>query len=104
MYDSTPRHPAQLYEAILYLFSFVFLMFLYWKKEGYKKPGLVFGFFLITVFGARFLVEFIKLGQTARDFQLPINTGQMLSVPLILAGVYLVYKALYGKVQNASGD
>ena len=100
MFDPRPRHPAQLYEAIAYLFSFGFLYFLYWKKKGYLKPGLVFGSFLILIFGARFLVEFIKLGQTARDFQLPINTGQMLSIPLVLAGIYLVYKALYDKVQN----
>ncbi len=102
MFDPTPRHPAQLYEAIAYLFSFFFLYFLYWKKKAYLKSGLVFGSFLILIFGARFLVEFIKLGQTARDFQLPINTGQMLSIPLILAGIYLVYKALYDKVQNST--
>jgi prolipoprotein diacylglyceryl transferase len=104
MYDNTPRHPAQLYEAILYLLSFGVLMFLFWKKEAFKKPGLVFGSFLILIFGARFLVEFIKLGQTARDFQLPINTGQILSIPLILVGIYLVYKSVYGKVQESSGN
>jgi prolipoprotein diacylglyceryl transferase len=104
MLDPTPRHPAQLYEAILYLVSFGILMFLFWKKEGFKKPGLVFGTFLICIFGARFLVEFIKLGQTARDFELPINTGQMLSIPLVLAGIYLVYKAFYDKVQDSRGN
>jgi phosphatidylglycerol:prolipoprotein diacylglycerol transferase len=102
MFDPTPRHPAQLYEAIAYLFSFGFLYFLYWKKEGYLKPGLVFGAFLILIFGSRFLVEFIKLGQTARDFQFSINTGQILSIPLILTGIYLVYKALYDKVQDST--
>ena len=102
MFDPTPRHPAQLYEAILYLLSFGILMFLFWKKEGFKKPGLVFGAFLILIFGSRFLVEFIKLGQTARDFQFSINTGQILSIPLILTGIYLVYKALYDKVQDST--
>ncbi len=93
-YDLTPRHPAQLYEAICYLLAFLILIFIYWKKEGYKKPGLVFGFFLILIFGARFCVEFIKIGQTARDSVLFINTGQILSIPLVLAGLFLIYRAL----------
>ncbi len=102
-WDMIPvRHPAQLYEAICYFIAFIVLLFLYWKKEGYLKPGLVFGSFLILIFGSRFLVEFIKLGQTARDFQFSINTGQILSIPLILAGIYLVYKALYDKVQDST--
>jgi hypothetical protein len=46
---------------------FLILLFLYWKKEKWKQPGFVFGCFLIFIFGARFIVEFIKLGQTARD-------------------------------------
>lgn len=93
MYDVTPRHPAQLYEAICYLLAFFILIFIYWKKKGYQKPGYVFGFFLILVFGARFGVEFIKIGQTARDSVLLLNTGQILSIPLVLTGVYLILKA-----------
>ena len=51
MYDATPRHPAQLYEAICYLMAFGILMFLFWKKDAWKKPGLMFGSFLILIFG-----------------------------------------------------
>ena len=47
----------------------------------------------MLIFGARFLVEFVKVGQTARDYTLTLNTGQMLSIPLVLAGVYLFIKA-----------
>ena len=61
------RHPAQLYEAICYFIAFLILLFLYWKKDKWKQPGFVFGSFLVLIFFARFVVEFIKLGQTARD-------------------------------------
>jgi len=94
MYDATPRHPAQLYEAICYFIAFLVLMFLYWKRDLWKKPGVVFGAFLVLIFGARFMIEFIKLGQTPRDEYLLLNTGQMLSVPLVLAGIYLIWRGL----------
>lgn len=93
-YDATPRHPAQLYEAISYLFTFVFIMFLFWKKKLYEKRGVLFGIFLILLFGARFFIEFVKLGQTDRDAVLPINTGQILSIPFVLAGIYFLWNGL----------
>ena len=70
------------------------LLFLYWKKEAWRKPGLLFGTFLTLLFTARFLVEFVKLGQTERDDVLAINTGQMLSIPFILIGLFLLIKAI----------
>lgn len=94
-WNSIPiRHPGQLYEALCYLFAFAVLMFLYWKRDLWKKPGVVFGAFLILIFGARFLVEFVKLGQTDRDDYLFLNTGQLLSVPLVLAGILLLWRGL----------
>jgi phosphatidylglycerol:prolipoprotein diacylglycerol transferase len=88
------RHPAQLYEAICYFAAFLILMFLYWKKDLWKRPGVVFGSFLILIWGARLMVEFVKLGQTARDEYLFLNTGQLLSIPLIIAGIILLYRGL----------
>jgi prolipoprotein diacylglyceryl transferase len=88
------RHPAQLYEAICYFIAFLILLFLYWKKDLWKRPGVIFGSFLILIWGARFMVEFVKLGQTARDEQLFLNTGQILSIPLVIAGVILLYRGL----------
>jgi len=92
-YDPTPRHPAQLYEAICYFISFGVLLYLYWKLKKWQQPGFVFGSFLILIFGSRIICEFFKLGQTARDYTLPLNTGQLLSIPLVIAGIYLVVKA-----------
>ena len=92
-FDPTPRHPAQLYEALAYIAIFAVLMFMYWKRDSWKKQGMIFGAFLVLVFGARFLIEFVKLGQAERDAFLPINTGQILSIPLVLAGFYILWRA-----------
>ena len=73
------------------------LLFLYWKKDLWKKPGYIFGWFLIFIFGFRFIIEFVKLGQTARDSVYAINTGQMLSIPFVLVGIYLVVRAIQNK-------
>ena len=91
------RHPAQLYEAISYFILFLILMFMYWKRNAWKRPGVLFGVFLIFMFSARFLIEFVKLGQTSRDEVLPINTGQMLSIPFILGGIAILWWAFRKK-------
>lgn len=92
-FDPTPRHPAQLYEALSYFSIFLVLMWLHWKKAMWKKQGFLFGLFLILLFGARFLIEFVKIGQTERDFELALNTGQLLSIPFVIAGVYLIWRS-----------
>lgn len=96
--DPTPRHPAQLYEAISYLLIFLFLTYLYYRKNLYLISGRMFGWFLVLVWGARFSIEFIKVGQTARDFSLDLNTGQILSIPLILIGVYFLVRSPREKI------
>ena len=93
-YDPTPRHPAQLYESLCYFSIFAILMFMYWKRNAWKRQGVMFGTFLILLFGARFFVEFVKLGQTNRDDILLINTGQILSIPFVLLGIYILWNAL----------
>jgi prolipoprotein diacylglyceryltransferase len=47
------------------------------------------------------MVEFVKMGQTARDEYLFLNTGQLLSIPLVLAGIYLLWKGLSKKATSA---
>ncbi len=97
VYDPRPRHPSQLYEAILYLIIFGVLLFLFWKRNLWQKPGFIFGAFLILVFTARFFIEFTKVGQTDRDFELVLNTGQMLSIPFVLAGCIILIRSLVAK-------
>lgn len=88
------RHPAQLYEAICYLFAFVLLWFLYVKKEWYKKEGKLFGVFLILIFTARFFVEFVKNSQEGFQefFNDALSTGQLLSIPFVLIGLIFFFK------------
>lgn len=91
------RHPAQLYEAIFYLLTFALLMYMYWKTNAKNKPGVLFGTFMIVLWTGRFLVEFVKVGQASHDATLPLKTGQLLSIPLILAGVFILYRGLKSK-------
>lgn len=88
--DRIPRHPAQLYEAILYLLIFFFLWWFYKIKEGHFQNGLLLGYFLAFVFIARFIVEFVKEDQEAFEQGWLINLGQILSIPFILLGGYLI--------------
>jgi len=88
------RHPAQLYEAIFYLLTFALLMYLYWRTQAKHRPGILFGVFMIVLWTGRFLVEFVKVGQTYRDDHWALNTGQLLSIPLVIAGIVILYRGL----------
>lgn len=88
------RHPAQLYESLIYLLLFGVLMYLYWKTNAKSKPGVLFGTLLIIMFIGRFFVEFVKVGQTSRDEVWLINTGQMLSIPFVLLGLFFLVKGM----------
>ncbi|AWG26825.1 prolipoprotein diacylglyceryl transferase [Flavobacterium kingsejongi] len=88
------RHPAQLYEAFGYIFVFAILYFLYWKTDARKKTGYLFGVFLVTLWTVRFIVEFVKQSQGGFEGENPILlTGQWLSIPFIIAGLYFMIKA-----------
>ncbi len=85
-----PRHPAQLYEAICYLLSFFVLMHLYWRTKVRKNMGFIFGSFLILIFTARFIIEFAKEVQEPWEVGMALNMGQILSIPFVLAGLFMV--------------
>ncbi|MDA3911801.1 MAG: prolipoprotein diacylglyceryl transferase [Bacteroidales bacterium] len=92
--DELPRHPTQLYEAIFYLLFFFALMLLYYKKDWGRREGLLTGLFFIAVFTFRFFIEFTKTVQMetgAWDF--PLLMGQLLSIPFVLIGVWLMIRA-----------
>ncbi len=92
--EDFPRHPAQLYEAISYLVIFIILWFVYWKTDKKQKAGYIFGLFFALLWSARFLVEFFKEKQVegGENWILGLNTGQMLSIPLILVGLYFMFR------------
>ena len=91
--NSAPfRHPAQLYEAAGYVIVFLVCWYLYWKTERRKQIGYIFGVFLILLFMVRFLVEFVKESQGGFESALGLlSTGQWLSIPFIIAGVYIMW-------------
>ncbi|MDR3272162.1 MAG: prolipoprotein diacylglyceryl transferase, partial [Flavobacteriaceae bacterium] len=89
-----PRHPAQLYEAFGYFLLFLSLLYLFFKTEKKKYIGWIFGYFLIILFGLRFIIEFFKEPQGEESINwFGLNTGQWLSVPFILAGIYILATA-----------
>lgn len=89
--DMVARHPAQLYEAIAYIIIFVILWTMY-QKNAKPKPGYLFGIFLVLLFGARFVLEFYKENQEAFEEGMQFNMGQLLSVPFMIAGLYLIFR------------
>lgn len=85
--DMLPRHPGQLYEALAY----AVLMFIGWRLYR-RNPqrvgtGFFFGLCLTYIFTARFLIEFTKEIQEPFEAALPINMGQILSLPFIAIGI-----------------
>ncbi|SEM29734.1 Prolipoprotein diacylglyceryl transferase [bacterium A37T11] len=89
--DMQPRHPAQLYEALAYVCIFILLYWLYNTRKN-LKPGLIFGIFLILLFGARFGLEFLKENQEDFENGMQYNMGQLLSIPFMLLGVFLLFR------------
>ncbi len=87
--DTIPRHPVQLYEAITYLLIFLLLNWLYWKTDIKAKSGRLLGVFTVLLWGSRFVLEIFKGSQGGlENFLGLLSTGQWLSIPLILVGVY----------------
>ncbi len=89
-YSHVPRHPTQLYESFSVFLLFVLLYWL-WKRYKAALPrGLLFGIFVTALFLFRFLVEFLKEAQVAKEETMALNIGQLLSIPLILAGLVIL--------------
>jgi phosphatidylglycerol---prolipoprotein diacylglyceryl transferase len=92
--EDFPRHPSQLYEAFGYLLVFILLWFIYWKTDKMKKSGYLFGLFFALLWSVRFFVEFFKEKQVegGENWMFDLNTGQVLSIPLILIGLYFMFR------------
>ena len=83
------------YTAIAYTLIFLFLHYLYWKKDAGEKQGLLFGLFLVLLFSARFVLEFYKNSQGGFESSLGdvLSTGQWLSIPFVLAGLFFIWRS-----------
>jgi prolipoprotein diacylglyceryl transferase len=87
---TVPRHPTQFYEALSYLVIF-FASFVFYRERHTKlRDGFMFGIFMIALFSARFLIEFVKNDQVAFEAGMSFNMGQMLSLPFIFTGIGLL--------------
>ena len=95
--DQVPRHPAQLYEAMAYFMIFAGMVLLYKTSRERLKNGFFFGWVLMLVFSARFVIEFFKENQVGFEDGMALNMGQLLSVPYILVGAGFVF---YGLVKT----
>jgi phosphatidylglycerol:prolipoprotein diacylglycerol transferase len=95
--DEVPRHPTQIYEAISYFAIFILLWLMYKKGIRDAAKGILFGWFLILIFGFRIFWEFFKENQEDFEAGMLMNMGQLLSIPLVLAGMYFVLKTVVNK-------
>ena len=92
-----PRHPSQIYEAILEgIVLFAILAWMFWKTQSRYEPGKLVGAFTFFYGLFRFLIEFVR----EPDAQLVgfaqstgLHMGQWLSLPMILLGAWLMWTA-----------
>ena len=90
--DMQPRHPAQLYEALAYFLFFLVMIVIFRKKKENVRKGFYFGLCITLIFTFRFFVEFLKERQVDFENALPIDMGQILSIPFIVVGLYFVFR------------
>ncbi|MBR1799490.1 MAG: prolipoprotein diacylglyceryl transferase [Bacteroidales bacterium] len=91
--ETLPKHPTQIYEALSYFIIFAVSMVVYVKKGLKMKCGSMFGWWLVALFTARFLIEFVKNDQVDFEQGMFLNMGQWLSVPFIVGGLVIVLLA-----------
>jgi prolipoprotein diacylglyceryl transferase len=89
----TFRHPAQLYESLVYFSLFIFMLIYYFKiTKGNIPAGRTIGILLTVIFTARFFIEFVKEVQVQSEVGMTLNIGQWLSIPFIIIGLgFLIY-------------
>lgn len=91
--DMLPRHPAQLYEALAYGLLFFFMLWLYKRQKTKVGTGYFFGLCLTFIFTFRFFVEFFKKEQVDFETGMPLDMGQLLSIPFVILGVWCIWRA-----------
>ncbi len=91
--DMVPRHPAQLYEAIFCFFLFIVMYWLWKNKRNDLGQGFLLGLLCVALFTERFFDEFLKENQAAFENDLTLNMGQILSIPFVLFGIYMMWRS-----------
>jgi prolipoprotein diacylglyceryl transferase len=91
--DEQPRHPGQLYEAVGFFAIFALALMLYLKTPAGKRSGYLFGLVLILGFSWRFFCEFFKEDQVGFEAGMALNMGQLLSLPFVAAGIFVLIRS-----------
>ena len=95
---TAPSHPTQLYEAACYFIVGAVCMWMYWRRNAQEREGLIFGVFMLGIFVPRFLIEYVKNVQEPWEIAMRqsvgVDQGQLLSVPFIILGIWLVVRAM----------
>ncbi len=91
--SAVPRHPTPIYEALFCIVLFVGLWALWNRYKAATPRGLIFGLFVVLLFGFRIFVEFFKENQVDFENGLPLNMGQILSIPMVLIGIWVLLRA-----------
>ncbi len=99
-YATGAHLPTQIFEGLAYLLIFFFLYRYYWRHTENLKPGKLFGFFMLLVFSARFLIEFLKEPQEPWEQHMILDMGQLLSIPLIILGIIMLIWSNKQKAQK----
>ena len=90
---AVPRHPTQIYESLFCVFLFV-LLYSMWNRTKERTPrGQLFGLFVVLLFSFRFFIEFLKEEQVDFEKGMSLNRGQLLSIPLVFVGLYVLWRA-----------
>jgi phosphatidylglycerol---prolipoprotein diacylglyceryl transferase len=95
--NKDPCHPTQLYEAFSYLLISLLLYFIWRKNKTIVRPGLLVGLFLVLMFTARFLIEFVKIPQEKFNNTTIFNMGQWLSIPFVILGILFIGYSFFAK-------
>ena len=91
--QTVPCHPTQIYEMLYCLLAMAITWSMYWFTNARRREGLLIGTFFLVVFVTRFCLEFIKNDQEAFEADYFLNMGQVLSIPFIFAGLWLVIRS-----------
>ncbi len=89
--ETVAKHPTQLYESLCYFAIFGVCLWYYLRKNGNVRSGSIFGWWLVALFGVRFLIEFVKNDQVDFEAGMALNMGQLLSLPFIAAGLVIAW-------------
>lgn len=98
---SEPSHPTQIYEALAYVAVFVICWYLYKCTEQGRHRGVIFGTFMVGVFGSRFFIEYLKNVQEAFEEGMLLDMGQLLSIPFVLLGAWLIVRGMKSPEQTS---